>query len=175
MGAQSMKTSLITSYLLEELEEFPDDSTLDLSAKPMWHTFAERAGFKCSGTEQESEEAIRDVSAKIKNGSLVLECIITPNNGANKSFGINPQLCATYYVHVWLFNTPEQIGEVLFKENETSTYVYLAELQDRLLAYAARCVQNKRMQSDPHAASISITNEFEVQAEGLGLHYLSYS
>lgn len=42
-----MKTSLITSYLLEELEEFPDDDSLSLDVRsgPLWYLWAEQAGF----------------------------------------------------------------------------------------------------------------------------------
>lgn len=46
-----MKTSLIASYLLEELDDFPSDDNFDLSARSalhpeLWQSMAAKAGFK---------------------------------------------------------------------------------------------------------------------------------
>lgn len=118
----------------EDLEDFPANDELDLQPKPMWHTYAEHAGFTYTADEHDSEVATRNVRTELNFNYVNVKCTITPDNGETRSLTYNPELAASYFVTSRRLPEPEIAGTILFKESETGTYAKLVKIQDDFLA-----------------------------------------
>lgn len=83
-GESRLPSRLLLACILEELEDFPDDSALELSAEPLWARTLKNLGFtQCSDDDDDDEIADAGVSYRIerrwrgqKGWYFSLRCIV---------------------------------------------------------------------------------------------------
>lgn len=115
-----MKTSLITSYLLEELEEFPDDDSLSLDVRsgPLWYLWAEQAGFT-----ESTAGACFFISSPI--GDSGEKCYVEISMLKTDLPGTDPLHVSYTFTHN---NKSISIGSVRMKSYSSATFKLLAEM-----------------------------------------------